>query len=43
LACADANWRPTLAGETAADPLSGQVLECGRYGLWRIPLAEDVK
>ncbi len=37
IACGDATWRPTLAGETAADPLSGQVLECDSHGLWRMP------
>jgi hypothetical protein len=43
LACGDATWQPTVAGETAADPLSGQMLECDLHGLWRVPVAEMVQ
>jgi hypothetical protein len=40
VACGDGTWRQTLAGDTAVDPQSGQVLECDRQGLWRAPVVE---
>jgi hypothetical protein len=40
VACGDAEWGPTLPGETAADPMSGQLLACDSHGLWRAPATE---
>ena len=40
LACGDATWGLTVAGSTAANPQSGQMLECDRLGLWRLPVTE---
>ena len=37
VACGDATWHATASGETAANPESGEVLECDRHGLWRVP------
>ena len=43
LACGDATWGLTVAGSTAANPLTGQVLECDRLGLWRLPVTETAQ
>jgi hypothetical protein len=40
LACGDATWQPTLAGETAADPQSSQLFARDRHGLWRVAATE---